>query len=84
MVKVDAARSNLQTILDNLTAGVIVLGGGRDRPLFQPRRHPHSCGRPWRRIEGRPLSEVPGLADFAAAVERQFARVFLVTATATG
>ena len=28
MVKVDAARSNLQTILDNLTAGVIVLGEG--------------------------------------------------------
>ncbi len=44
MVKVDAARSNLQTILDNLTAGVIVLGEGGIIRSSQPRRHPHSSG----------------------------------------
>ena len=38
---------------------------------------------PMAAYEGRPLSEVPGLADFAAAVERHFL-AFLVTATATG
>jgi nitrogen fixation/metabolism regulation signal transduction histidine kinase len=36
MVKVDAARSNLQTILDNLTAGVIVLGGPKTPSFALP------------------------------------------------
>ena len=59
MVKVDAARSNLQTILDNLTAGVIVLGRA-DHPLFQPRRHPHSSGTTWRHTKAGHCPKCPG------------------------
>jgi nitrogen fixation/metabolism regulation signal transduction histidine kinase len=68
---VDAARANLQTILDNLTAGVIVLdtqgvihsaNPGATRILRAPMAA----------YEGRPLSEVPGLAAFGAAVQEQF------------
>ncbi len=66
---VDAARSNLQTILDNLTAGVIVLDEKGIVQLVQPRCDPYPS-RALAAYEGRPLSEVPGLADFAAAVER--------------
>lgn len=68
---VDAARANLQTILDNLTAGVIVLdtqgvihsaNPGATRILRAPMAA----------YEGRPLSEVPSLAAFGAAVQEQF------------
>ncbi|PIF28547.1 nitrogen fixation/metabolism regulation signal transduction histidine kinase [Acidovorax sp. 56] len=72
MVKVDASRSKLQTILDNLTAGVIVLG---ERGLIRS-SNPGATRilrAPMAAYEGRPLSEVPGLAEFAAAVERHFA-----------
>jgi len=71
MGEVDAARANLQTILDNLTAGVIVLDAqglirssnpGATRILRAPMAA----------YEGRPLSEVPGLAEFAAAVQGHF------------
>jgi len=71
MGEVDAARANLQTILDNLTAGVIVLDAqglirssnpGATRILRAPMAA----------YEGRPLSDVPGLADFAAAVQSHF------------
>ena len=41
MGQVDAARANLQTILDNLTAGVIVLDAQRQHPVVQPGRHAH-------------------------------------------
>ncbi len=72
MVKVDASRSKLQTILDNLTAGVIVLG---EHGLIRS-SNPGATRilrAPMAAYEGRPLSEVPGLAEFAAAVERHFA-----------
>ena len=72
MLKVDASRSKLQTILDNLTAGVIVLG---ERGLIRS-SNPGATRilrAPMAAYDGRPLSEVPGLADFAAAVERHFA-----------
>ncbi|MCW8176863.1 HAMP domain-containing protein [Verminephrobacter aporrectodeae subsp. tuberculatae] len=71
MGAVDAARANLQTILDNLTAGVIVLDAqglirssnpGATRILRAPMAA-HA---------GRALSEVPGLAEFAAAVQGHF------------
>jgi len=71
MGEVDAARANLQTILDNLTAGVIVLDAqglirssnpGATRILRAPMAA----------YEGRPLSDVPGLAEFAAAVQSHF------------
>lgn len=69
--ELDAARARLQTILDNLTAGVVVLNEhgtvlstnpGATRILRVPMAV----------YEGRLLSEVPGLAEFARAVQKQF------------
>ena len=71
MSQVDAARANLQTILDNLTAGVIVLDGlgriqssnpGATRILRMPMAAYH----------GKLLSDIPGLAGFAKDVSSQF------------
>eukprot|EP01031_Cornospumella_fuschlensis_P021364 gene21364-26173_t len=72
MTQVDAARANLQTILDNLTAGVIVLdvngniqssNPGATRILRAPLAAHH----------GKSLAEVPGLGQFAGDVKKQFA-----------
>ena len=72
MSQVDAARANLQTILDNLTAGVIVLDGdgriqssnpGATRILRSPMAAHH----------GKLLAEVAGLEFFAKDVNAQFA-----------
>ncbi len=72
MSQVDAARANLQTILDNLTAGVIVLDAqgriqssnpGATRILRAPMAAYH----------GQSLGEVPGLDLFAKDVNAQFA-----------
>ncbi len=72
MNQVDAARANLQTILDNLTAGVIVLdvrgciqssNPGATRILRAPLAAHH----------GKSLGEVPGLEVFAKEVRAQFA-----------
>ena len=71
MTQVDAARANLQTILDNLTAGVIVLdvqgriqssNPGATRILREPLAAYH----------GKSLGEVPGLSLFAKDVNAQF------------
>ena len=68
---VEGARTRLQTILDNLTAGVIVfdthwridtVNPGATRIL----RVPLSA------YQGRKLGDVPGLGDFAQAVEQRF------------
>jgi nitrogen fixation/metabolism regulation signal transduction histidine kinase len=73
MHQVDAARENLQTILDNLTAGVAVLDAqgllrsvnpGAARILRIPLGLYH----------GQPLAAVPGLEVFGAAVMQQFER----------
>ena len=72
MSQVDAARANLQTILDNLTAGVIVLdragriqssNPGATRILRSPMAAHH----------GKPLADVAGLELFAKDVNAQFA-----------
>ena len=72
MSQVDASRANLQTILDNLTAGVIVLdvqghiqssNPGATRILRAPLAAYH----------GRALADVPGLALFAQQVQAEFA-----------
>ena len=71
MAQVDAARAQLQTILDNLTAGVLVLDA---------QGHILSCNPgatrilhlPLLRYLGQPLAQVPGLAEFAATVQAQF------------
>ncbi|MGO4393634.1 ATP-binding protein [Variovorax sp. M-6] len=71
MGELDAARSNLQTILDNLTSGVIVLDAqgvirstnpGATRVLRAPLAA----------YESQHLAEVPGLAEFAQNVQQQF------------
>jgi len=71
VTQVEGARTNLQTILDNLTAGVIVfdregridtVNPGATRIL----RLPLSAYR------ARPLDDVPGLEAFAQAVRQRF------------
>ena len=75
MDQVDAARANLQTILDNLTAGVMVLdlqgriqtsNPGATRILRAPLAAYH----------GRPLGDIPGLETFAKGVQAQFDAYF--------
>ncbi|HSI55595.1 MAG TPA: ATP-binding protein [Ramlibacter sp.] len=71
MGQVSAARANLQTILDNLTAGVIVLD---DKGLIQSSnpgatRILHA---PLAVYQGLPLANVEGLEVFAKAVQQQF------------
>ena len=71
MSALDAGRERLQTILDNLTAGVIVLDAqGRVRTSNPGATR--ILRAPIAAYEGRLLAEVPGLADFAAAVQTQF------------
>ncbi|MCY7370224.1 MAG: PAS domain-containing protein, partial [Polaromonas sp.] len=71
MSQVDAARDNLQTILDNLTAGVIVLDA-------QGRIQSSNPGAtrilrvPLAAYQGRSLGDVPGLETFAKDVGMQF------------
>ncbi len=71
MLQVHTSRANLQTILDNLTAGVIVLtedgrikssNPGATRILRVPLAA-------W---EGRALSEIEGLVEFAEHVRHEF------------
>lgn len=71
MDQVSAARANLQTILDNLTAGVIVL----DPQGYIITSNP-SAARilrlPLLEHQGHLLAEVPGLENFGAAVQQRF------------
>jgi nitrogen fixation/metabolism regulation signal transduction histidine kinase len=71
VAQVDSARANLQTILDNLSAGVIVFDAAGRIDTVNPGatrivRLPLSAYR------GQPLSAVPGLGSFADAVARRF------------
>jgi nitrogen fixation/metabolism regulation signal transduction histidine kinase len=71
MGEVSAARANLQTILDNLTAGVMVLDAQGRIQTSNPgaERILRLLLDPYR---GQPLSEVPGLEAFGAAVQQRF------------
>ncbi|MDE2419226.1 MAG: HAMP domain-containing protein [Burkholderiales bacterium] len=71
MAQVDAARANLQTILDNLTAGVIVLGPDGGIRSSNPGAT-RILKIPLDAHEGRPLESIPGLEDFGRAVQAQF------------
>ena len=71
MGELDAARSNLQTILDNLTSGVIVL----DKAGLMRSTNPGATRvlrAPLAAYEGEHLADVPGLAAFAQNVQQQF------------
>lgn len=76
MSQVDAARANLQTILDNLTAGVMVLdaqGCVRSSNPGAARILKVSLAD----YEGQPLEAVDGLQEFGQAVQAQFADFLL-------
>lgn len=69
--ELDSARAHLQTILDNLTAGVIVFDADDRIEMVNPGatrilRLPLSAYR------GRALAEVPGLHDFAQSLKQRF------------
>jgi nitrogen fixation/metabolism regulation signal transduction histidine kinase len=72
MAQVDAARANLQTILDNLTAGVIVLSPEGELLSANP-----GAARilkvPLAEHTGHTLRSIAGLEDFGQAVQTQFA-----------
>ncbi|MDB5868459.1 MAG: multi-sensor signal transduction histidine kinase, partial [Polaromonas sp.] len=72
MSQVDASRANLQTILDNLTAGVIVLDVGGRLQSSNPGAS-RILRAPLQDYHGQPLGEVPGLEIFAKDVLAQFA-----------
>ena len=71
MEQVSAARTNLQTILDNLTAGVIVLDADGVIRSSNPGAT-RILRLPLAAYEGRRLDAVPGLADFAQQVQGRF------------
>ncbi|MEO5670447.1 MAG: histidine kinase dimerization/phospho-acceptor domain-containing protein, partial [Ramlibacter sp.] len=71
MGQVSAARANLQTILDNLTAGVIVLDESGNIQSSNPGAT-RILRLPLAAHEGLPLANVPGLEIFGAAVQQQF------------
>ncbi|WP_424457253.1 ATP-binding protein [Ottowia sp.] len=71
MREVEAGRASLQTILDNLTAGVIVL----DREGVVQSSNPGATRilrAPLAASGGKPLGALPGLENFASAVQDQF------------
>ena len=72
MAQVDSARANLQTILDNLTAGVIVLGAQGELLSANPGAT-RILKAPLAAHLGQALASVPGLQDFGQAVQTQFA-----------
>jgi len=71
MGQVDAARANLQTILDNLTAGVIVLDAQGVIRSSNPGAT-RILRLPLAAYEGQRLDAVPGLSEFAQQVQGRF------------
>ena len=71
MSQVDASRANLQTILDNLTAGVIVLDVRGHIQSSNPGAT-RILRAPLAAYRGKSLSDVPGLEAFAHDVQAQF------------
>jgi nitrogen fixation/metabolism regulation signal transduction histidine kinase len=71
MGELDAARSNLQTILDNLTSGVIVLDADGVIVSTNPGAT-RVLRAPLAAHEGQLLADIPGLSEFARGVQQQF------------
>ena len=80
LLQLDAARSNLQTILDNLTSGVIVLDRSGRIVLSNPGAT-RILRAPMAVFQGKRLRDVSGLQDFARVVQEQF-EIFLGDASA--
>ena len=73
MEQVNAARENLQTILDNLTAGVMVLDAQGVIQSVNPGAT-RILRLPLAASEGKRLADIAGLEEFAGHVQRQFDR----------
>jgi PAS domain-containing protein len=71
MGQLEAARTRLQTILDTLTAGVIVFDREGRIDTVNPGAT-RILQRPLSAWRGRRLSELPDLQDFARSVEQRF------------
>jgi nitrogen fixation/metabolism regulation signal transduction histidine kinase len=71
MSQVDAARASLQTILDNLTAGVMVLDA-QGRIVSSNPGATRILRAPLAAQTGKLLAEVPGLQAFGEGVQAQF------------
>ena len=71
MKQVSAARANLQTILDNLTAGVLVLNDRGAIASSNPGAT-RILRLPLAAYEGQRLAEIEGLQSFGISVDQQF------------
>jgi nitrogen fixation/metabolism regulation signal transduction histidine kinase len=71
VVQVEGARTNLQTILDNLSAGVIVFDRHGHIDTVNPGAT-RIIRLPLSAYKGQPLSNVPGIGSFAQAVWQRF------------
>jgi nitrogen fixation/metabolism regulation signal transduction histidine kinase len=71
VVELDAARTHLQTILDNLTAGVLVFDAHGHLETVNPGAT-RILRLPLSAYIGRPLADVPGLEQFAASLDQRF------------
>jgi len=71
VAQLEGARTNLQTILDNLTAGVIVFDPQRRIDTVNPGAT-RILKQPLFAYRGRRLEDVAGLEDFAQAVWQRF------------
>ena len=71
MSELDAARAQVQTILDNLTSGVVVLREDGTLQSANPGADTllHTSLKSY---QGRALSDVPGLGGFGAEVQKRF------------
>lgn len=75
MLAVDTARERLQTILDNLTSGVVVLDGAGRVQSFNPGAE-RILGLPLDPVVGKPMTDSADIALFGAEVQRQFDQFF--------
>ena len=73
--EVQAARTNLQTILDNLTAGVLVLDAQWRVVIANPGAA-HILRSDVAALSGQTLASLPTLGSLAAMVDAQFAQFF--------
>ncbi len=71
MAQVDASRANVQTILDNLTAGVIVMDSQGRIQTCNPGAT-RVLRAPVAAYQGYTLAEVPHLEEFGRGVQEQF------------
>lgn len=72
MAQTNAARANLQTILDNLTAGVLVLESDGIITSSNPGAT-RILKLPLAAYEGKRLADIDGLKSFGESVQQQFA-----------